>query len=120
MKFPVHRNKGMSPFLYKHPETLDAVIRLEFSYEFSFGAQKFGEFPESLVVTYIKQTLQGLEYLHANGVIHRDIKGTNILLTKVCGRVFVEQVVSSLSLSPPPISLSANPTCLIFTCLAPL
>ncbi|KAL8120420.1 MAP3K epsilon protein kinase 1-like isoform X2 [Apium graveolens] len=43
---------------------------------------KFGPFPESLVAVYIVQVLEGLVYLHEQGVIHRDIKGANILLTK--------------------------------------
>jgi serine/threonine protein kinase len=43
---------------------------------------KFGAFPESLVATYIAQVLQGLAYLHQQGVVHRDIKGANILTTK--------------------------------------
>ncbi|KAL6579374.1 MAP3K epsilon protein kinase 1 [Orobanche minor] len=43
---------------------------------------KFGPFPESLVSVYISQVLEGLVYLHEQGVIHRDIKGANILTTK--------------------------------------
>lgn len=41
---------------------------------------KFGSFKESVVRVYTKQILMGLEYLHANGIIHRDIKGANILV----------------------------------------
>lgn len=44
--------------------------------------KNFGKFPENLVALYITQVLHGLLYLHDQGVIHRDIKGANILTTK--------------------------------------
>ncbi|POW05234.1 hypothetical protein PSTT_09862 [Puccinia striiformis] len=40
---------------------------------------------QSLVAVYICQVLEGLLYLHEQGVIHRDIKGSNILATKEGG-----------------------------------
>ncbi|GAA5962208.1 hypothetical protein JCM3765_003898 [Sporobolomyces pararoseus] len=59
-------------------------IILEYCENGSLSAiiKKFGRFPESLVGLYTLQVLQGLLYLHDQGVIHRDIKGSNILATK--------------------------------------
>ena len=53
---------------------------------------KFGKLDESIVSWYTKQILEGLYYLHFNGIIHRykkaisflinhrDLKGSNILI----------------------------------------
>lgn len=35
---------------------------------------------EAMIVYYTRQIVQGLEYLHSNGIVHCDIKGRNILI----------------------------------------
>lgn len=39
-------------------------------------------FDEAVVAGYVRQVILGLRYLHKQGVVHRDIKGANILVTK--------------------------------------
>ena len=41
--------------------------------------EKFGGFSEKVIRSYTKQLLEALSYCHANRVVHRDIKGKNIL-----------------------------------------
>ncbi|XP_006349306.1 probable serine/threonine-protein kinase At1g09600 [Solanum tuberosum] len=38
------------------------------------------KFTESQIKCYIQQLLRGLEYCHSRGVLHRDIKGSNLLI----------------------------------------
>eukprot|EP01060_Flectonema_neradi_P025613 TRINITY_DN3440_c0_g1_i1.p1 TRINITY_DN3440_c0_g1~~TRINITY_DN3440_c0_g1_i1.p1 ORF type:complete len:520 (+),score=113.07 TRINITY_DN3440_c0_g1_i1:59-1618(+) len=43
--------------------------------------KKFGSLPETVAQKYTKQIFNGLSCLHDRGVIHRDIKGANVLVT---------------------------------------
>ena len=66
----------------KSSETLDIILEYCENGSLHSISKNFGKFPENLVGLYMSQVLHGLLYLHDQGVIHRDIKGANILTTK--------------------------------------
>ncbi|KAF2069497.1 hypothetical protein CYY_009186 [Polysphondylium violaceum] len=66
----------------KTKDNLNIILEYVENGSLSSIIKKFGKFPESLVCVYIRQVLDGLVYLHEQGVVHRDIKGANILTTK--------------------------------------
>ncbi len=57
-------------------------IYLEYISGGSIGSclRKHGKFEESVVRSLTRQTLEGLAYLHQEGILHRDLKADNILL----------------------------------------
>lgn len=76
------------PNTVKFIESFEKEEHLYFVLEYIEGGslhdaiKKFGCFPARLIVVYMTQVLRGLHYLHQQGIIHRDIKGANILLSK--------------------------------------
>eukprot|EP00439_Symbiodinium_sp_Y106_P055454 s3677_g7.t1 len=74
--------------IVKYMDSIRTETHLNIVLEFVEGGsiaaiiKKFGAFPESLCAIYTLQILKGLKFLHSQGVIHRDIKGANVLTTK--------------------------------------
>lgn len=66
----------------KSDESLNIILEYCENGSLHSISKNFGKFPENLVGLYMSQVLHGLLYLHEQGVIHRDIKGANILTTK--------------------------------------
>ncbi|KAK7332978.1 hypothetical protein VNO80_29738 [Phaseolus coccineus] len=64
----------------REDDTLNILLEFVPGGSISSLLGKFGAFPEAVIRTYTKQLLIGLEYLHKNGIMHRDIKGANILV----------------------------------------
>ena len=67
-----HRNSGNLYLMLEYAEEGSLLSKIK---------DKKG-LPENTVLCYIVQVLKALKYLHANNVIHRDLKAANILLTK--------------------------------------
>ncbi|KAL8766462.1 MAG: hypothetical protein Q9209_006756 [Squamulea sp. 1 TL-2023] len=66
----------------KSAESLNIILEYCENGSLHSISKNFGKFPENLVGLYMSQVLHGLLYLHEQGVIHRDIKGANILNNK--------------------------------------
>ena len=68
-------HKNIVKYIYTDADS--AANRVDIILEYLPGGsirgllEKFHRFDEKLTRIYIRQMLQGLEYLHANGVIHR-------------------------------------------------
>ena len=77
--------------------------------------ERFGPLETSVVSVYASQILVGLDYLHAQRVAHRDVKGANILVEK-SGRVkladfgMAKTLVERVSASGRHESLAGAPT----------
>lgn len=70
------------PLLRAERTTTHLHIFLEFVPGGSIASllARFGPFQEGVIRMYTRQILLGLDYLHQNRHMHRDIKGANILV----------------------------------------
>lgn len=63
---------------------------------------KFSAFDEKLIKIYVKQILEGLVYLHDLGIVHRNIKNTNILVDGTGVVKITDLVVSNILIGDEP------------------
>lgn len=73
--------------------------------------RNYGAFEEPLVRNWVRQILLGLNYLHQRDIIHRDIKGANMLVDNKGGIKISDFGISKKvedSASPHPAMLAAS------------
>lgn len=63
-------------------EFLNIVLEFVENGSLQHTLKAFGNFNERLVASYVAKILEGLIYLHSQGVVHCDLKAANILSTK--------------------------------------
>jgi serine/threonine protein kinase len=80
--FTISDHADIVQYLDSASDSLNLNIFLEYVPGGSVAAllQNYGAFEEALVSKFVRQILTGLDYLHEREIIHRDIKGANILV----------------------------------------
>lgn len=67
-------------YSFQDEENMFMVLDLMLGGDLKFLMKKCGRMPEEWVQFYVAEMVIGLDYLHQQGIVHRDIKPDNILL----------------------------------------
>lgn len=78
------KHKNIIKYMCTQPSESDYEIDIILEYCNGGSIQqlleKFDSFDEKLIKLYVKQILEGLVYLHEQGIVHRSIKNCNVLV----------------------------------------
>jgi serine/threonine protein kinase len=77
-----HKNIVKYYGLVKTPESLEILLEYCIGGSIAKMLDIYKSLSESIIRKYTYQILEGLEYLHSHNIIHRDIKGANILVDR--------------------------------------
>lgn len=69
--------------LYESPKCLWIILELVDGGDLHQFIGNSSQYNEVIIARHFKQVLQGVHYLHSNGVVHRDLKLDNILLSVI-------------------------------------
>ncbi|KAF8971405.1 kinase-like domain-containing protein [Flammula alnicola] len=64
----------------ENPETVNIFLQYVSGGTIDNCLREYGKFQEGVTKSFTRQILEGLSYLHANGILHRDLKSANILV----------------------------------------
>ena len=78
----IHKNIIKYYYVIKTENTIQIFLEYCSGGSLSKLIEKSGPMKEEEIRNYAEQILHGLNYLHSYNVIHRDIKGANILITQ--------------------------------------
>jgi serine/threonine protein kinase len=77
-----HKNIVKYFGVVKTAESLDILLEYCIGGSLAKLLETYKSLSESIIRKYTYQILEGLEYLHSHNIIHRDIKGANILVDR--------------------------------------
>ncbi len=78
----IHKNIIKYYYVIKTETTIQIFLEYCSGGSLAKKIEVYGPLKEEDIRNYVEQILYGLNYLHSYNIIHRDIKGANILLTQ--------------------------------------